>query len=323
MLDACGRTIDYVRISITDRCNLRCVYCMPEEGVSCLRHADILTFEEIERVVRALQRLGVRYVRVTGGEPMARLGCLELVERIHWIPGIEEIAMTTNGILLDGQVKRAKQAGLDALNISLDTLDPEVYRGITRGGELGKVLRVIDDALATGLRVKINAVPVRGWNEAGLTGLAALARERDISVRFIELMPVGCGAALSPIPSDELEEKMTAVFGPLTKDESHHGYGPARYVRPAGFQGSIGFISPMSHEFCDRCNRVRLTADGFLKLCLNHRAGLDLRALLRDGISEEGLETALREAIARKPRRHGFSEAIDDREERRMNEIGG
>lgn len=323
MLDACGRTIDYVRISITDRCNLRCVYCMPEGGVTCLQHEDILTFEEIERVVRALQRLGVRYVRVTGGEPMARRGCLELVERIHHIPGIEEIAMTTNGILLDGQVARAKQAGLTALNISLDTLDPEAYRRMTRGGELEKVLRVMDDALSAGLRVKINAVPVREWNEAGLTELAELARERDICVRFIELMPVGCGAGLSPIPSDELEEKMTAAFGAMPRDESHHGYGPARYVRPAGFRGSIGFISPMSHEFCDRCNRVRLTADGFLKLCLNHRAGVDLRGLLREGISEAELETALREAIARKPKRHGFTEDIDDREIRRMNEIGG
>ena len=323
MLDACGRTIDYVRISITDRCNLRCVYCMPESGVSCLKHEDILTFEEIERVVRAMQRLGVRYVRVTGGEPMARLGCLELVERIHRIPGIEEIAMTTNGILLDGQVARARDAGLDALNISLDTLDPETYRRITRGGEVDKVLRVIDDALAAGLRVKINAVPVREWNEAGLTELAAMARDRDISVRFIELMPVGCGAGLSPIPSDELEARMAAAFGVLERDESHHGYGPARYVRPVGFRGSIGFISPMSHEFCDRCNRVRLTADGFLKLCLNHRAGVDLRALLREGVTDAGLERTLRDAIVHKPRRHGFTEEIEDREIRRMNEIGG
>ena len=323
MLDACGRTIDYVRISITDRCNLRCVYCMPQEGVACLRHEDILTFEEIERVVRALQRLGVRFVRVTGGEPMARLGCLNLVERIHHIPGIEEIAMTTNGLLLDGQVARAKEAGLDALNISLDTLDPDTYRRMTRGGELEKVLRVMDDALAAGLRVKINAVPVREWNENGLTALAALARDRAICVRFIELMPVGCGAGLSPIPSDELEAQMAAAFGPLSRDESHHGYGPARYVRPEGFQGSIGFISPMSHEFCDRCNRVRLTADGFLKLCLNHRAGLDLRKLLREGVDGEELESALRDAIAHKPRRHGFTEDIEDREIRRMNEIGG
>ena len=185
------------------------------------------------------------------------------------------------------------------------------------------MLRVINDALEAGLRVKINAVPVRGWNEAGLTELAAMARDRDICVRFIELMPVGCGAGLSPIPSDELETQMAAAFGPLSRDESHHGYGPARYVRPAGFRGSIGFISPMSHEFCDRCNRVRLTADGFLKLCLNHRAGLDLRKLLREGISEAELEAALREAIAHKPKRHGFTEDIEDREIRRMNEIGG
>ena len=322
MLDACGRTIDYVRISITDRCNLRCIYCMPQEGVTCLGHGDILTFEEIERVVRALQHLGVRYVRVTGGEPMARLGCLDLVDRIHHIPGIEEIAMTTNGILLDGQVSRAKQAGLNALNISLDTLDPDAYRRMTRGGELDKVLRVINDALEAGLRVKINAVPVRGWNEAGLTELAAMARDRDICVRFIELMPVGCGAGLSPIPSDELEAQMAAAFGPLSRDESHHGYGPARYVRPAGFRGSIGFISPMSHEFCDRCNRVRLTANGFLKTCLQYDKGVWLRPLLSG--SDETLEAAILTEVRDKPAAHQFAKGqVAGGERHIMSQIGG
>ena len=293
--------IDYVRISITDRCNLRCIYCMPQEGVTCLGHGDILTFEEIERVVRALQHLGVRYVRVTGGEPMARLGCLDLVDRIHHIPGIEEIAMTTNGILLDGQVSRAKQAGLNALNISLDTLDPDAYRRMTRGGRAGQGASGDKRCPGSGAAGKDQCRSCPGVERSRLTELAAMARDRDICVRFIELMPVGCGAGLSPIPSDELETQMAAAFGPLSRDESHHGYGPARYVRPAGFRGSIGFISPMSHEFCDRCNRVRLTADGFLKLCLNHRAGLDLRKLLREGISEAELEAALRRPLPISP----------------------
>ena len=323
MLDDCGRRIDYLRISITDRCNLRCVYCMPEGGVSTLRHSDILTYEEILRLTGLLTRLGVRHLRVTGGEPMARRGCLDLVRRLHGLRGVETIAMTTNALLLRGRVAEARAAGLDALNISLDTLDPATYAAMTRGGRVEDVLSVIDDAVSLGMRVKVNAVPVRGMNDHQLAALAALARDREIHVRFIELMPVGCGAGLSPVPSDEVLARMEAAFGPLAPDTARHGFGPARYVRPEGFAGSIGVISPMSHEFCDTCNRVRLTADGYLKLCLNHQAGLDVRALLREGADDAALLEALRAAIARKPSRHGFLEEIGDREERRMNEIGG
>ena len=323
MLDDCGRRIDYLRISITDRCNLRCVYCMPEGGVSTLRHSDILTYEEILRLTGLLTRLGVRHLRVTGGEPMARRGCLDLVQRLHGLRGVETIAMTTNALLLRGRVAEARAAGLDALNISLDTLDPATYAAMTRGGRVEDVLSVIDDAVSLGMRVKVNAVPVRGMNDHQLAALATLARDREIHVRFIELMPVGCGAGLSPVPSDEVLKRMEAAFGPLAPDTARHGFGPARYVRPEGFAGSIGVISPMSHEFCDTCNRVRLTADGYLKLCLNHQAGLDVRALLREGADDEALLEALRAAIARKPSRHGFLEEIGDREERRMNEIGG
>ena len=323
MLDDCGRRIDYLRISITDRCNLRCVYCMPEGGVSTLRHSDILTYEEILRLTGLLTRLGVRHLRVTGGEPMARRGCLDLVQRLHGLLGVETIAMTTNALLLRGRVAEARAAGLDALNISLDTLDPATYAAMTRGGRVEDVLSVIDDAVSLGMRVKVNAVPVRGMNDHQLAALATLARDREIHVRFIELMPVGCGAGLSPVPSDEVLKRMEAAFGPLAPDTARHGFGPARYVRPEGFAGSIGVISPMSHEFCDTCNRVRLTADGYLKLCLNHQAGLDVRALLREGADDAALLEALRAAIARKPSRHGFLEEIGDREERRMNEIGG
>lgn len=323
MIDACGRKIDYVRISITDRCNLRCMYCMPEKGVSAMRHDDILTYEEIVRLVRLLARLGVRHVRVTGGEPMARLGCLGLVERIHAVPGIETISMTTNGLLLYGMVPRAKAAGIDALNVSMDTLDPQTYKKMTRGGDVSKVLSVIDDALEAGMRVKINAVPVRGMNDGDLVPLAGMARERDLCVRFIELMPVGCGAELTPVSSDEVRRRIEDAFGPAEEDARKHGFGPAKYIRPKGFAGSIGFISPMSHEFCADCNRVRLTADGFLKLCLNHTAGLDLRAMLRGGADDDTLYAALVRAIDKKPKRHGFEEEIGDREVRRMNEIGG
>ena len=287
-----------------------------------MRHGDVLTYEEIVRTVRALASLGIRHVRVTGGEPMARQGCLDLVERIHAIPGIETVSMTTNG-LLAGRVTWAREAGLDALNISLDTLDPDAYRRITRGGDVAQVLQTMDEALSPGMRVKVNAVPLRDLNEDGLTALAALARELPIQVRFIELMPLGCGAALEPIPSDEIVPMMVSAFGPMQPDAQCHGFGPAQYFRPEGFTGSIGVISPMSHAFCGRCNRVRLTADGFLKLCLNHTAGLDVRSLLRSSAEDSALLEALREAILHKPLSHGFTEAIGDRESRRMNRIGG
>ena len=323
MLDACGRNINYVRISITDRCNLRCIYCMPETGVTSFAHSEILSYEEIIRLVRLLSQLGVHHIRITGGEPMARRGCLDFVSSIHQIEGIESISMTTNALLLHGCVDKAYQAGLRALNISMDTLDPEIYRQMTRGGDVKKVLSVIDDALALGMQVKINAVPVRGMNEEGLCELAALAKDRDLCVRFIELMPVGCGANLTPIPSDEVREMMIAAFGECGEDKQKHGFGPAKYIHPQGFKGSIGFISPISHEFCAECNRVRVTADGYLKLCLNHTAGADLRAMLRSGASDDALLDVLRSAILRKPTRHGFEENISDREVRRMNEIGG
>ena len=323
MIDHCGREIDYLRISITDRCNLRCIYCMPEAGVRTMAHEEVLSYEEIARITRLMAGLGIRHIRITGGEPLARMGCLDLIGKIHAVDGIETISMTTNGLMLRGRMEQAKAMGLTALNISLDTADPQTYRTMTRGGDVCAVLETIDQALACGLKVKINAVPVRGYNDEQLTDLAAMARTRPISVRFIELMPVGCGANLEPVSTGEVEKKIEAAFGPLLPDDSLHGYGPARYVRPEGFMGSIGFISPMSHEFCGACNRVRLTADGYLKLCLNHTAGLDLRAMMRGGADDATIEAAIRDSIEHKPVRHGFLEDIGDREVRRMNEIGG
>lgn len=323
MIDSCGRSIDYLRISITDRCNLRCVYCMPEAGAESFSHDDVLRFEEIVRVVRLMTDLGIKHLRLTGGEPTARRDWPRLVEMLNALPGIETISLTTNGLLLDGQVSRLPAMGISALNLSMDSLDPDIYRRMTRGGDVSQALRVLEDALSAGLRVKINAVPVRGLNEDGLPQLAELARKRPVDVRFIELMPIGCGRGLSPIPSDEILRRMEAAFGPLVPDGTAHGFGPARYGKPAGFCGSLGVISPLSHAFCDRCNRVRLTADGYFKLCLNHTAGLDLRALLRGDVTDEALLHAIRGAIERKPARGGFYDALEDPESRRMNAIGG
>ena len=323
MVDDLGRHIDYLRVSVTDRCNLRCVYCMPEGGVPSLRHEDILQFEEIARIVRVMTGLGIRHVRLTGGEPMARRGCLDLVRELSALPAVESVAMTSNGILLRDRVGEARDAGLTALNLSLDTLRPETYARMTRGGDVNAVLQTMEQAIAAGLRVKLNVVPVRGCNDDELTELAMLAKDRPVCVRFIELMPLGCARALHPIPQDEVLARLREAFGTLEEDLAPHGHGPARYWKPEGFAGSVGMIGALSHTFCADCNRVRLTADGRLKLCLNHTKGLDLRALLRGGTSDAELEAAIREAVKTKPECHGFGASVADREARRMNEIGG
>ena len=323
MIDLQGRSIEYLRLSVTDKCNFRCVYCMPEDGVQCLRHEELLSFEELARVVRLMAGLGIHAVRLTGGEPMARRGCLDLVRLLHQIPGIDRLAMTTNGSLLRGRMAEARDAGLDAVNISLDTLDPERFRRMTRLGDVETVTAALREAVDAGLRVKVNAVPVRGLNEDGLCAVAELARDLPVDVRFIELMPIGRGALLRPVPGDEVWARMERAFGPLRVETARHGYGPAVYGRPEGFMGSIGFISAVSHAFCDRCDRVRVTPEGSLKLCLDHQAGLDLRQLLRGGASDEELTEAMRQAILHKPLHHGFSGTIDDKEHRRMDQIGG
>ena len=323
MKDRQGRNIEYLRVSVTDRCNLRCLYCMPETGGGAAARDGLLTFDEIRRVVTAMARLGVHSLRLTGGEPMARPGCLELVGLLKRVPGIRRVAMTTNGILLRGRVAEAAAAGLDALNLSIDALNPDLYRKMTRGGELSEVLATLDEALALGLQVRLNAVTVRGLNEGELVPLAALAERLPVDVRFIELMPVGCGRAFMPIPGDAVKARLERAFGPLQPVEGRRGDGPAVYCRPAGFAGCIGFISPLSHGFCDRCNRVRLTPEGWLKLCLNRSTGLDLRALLRGGCDDGALADALRLAILEKPDGHGFGEAIPDRECRGMHQFGG
>ena len=320
MLDQFGRTIDYARISITDRCNLRCVYCIPESGVTLFDHADALTFEEIVRAVRLLANLGIRHIRVTGGEPMARRGCLTLIEKIASVPGIESVSMTTNGLLLRGHVREAMDAGLSSVNISIDAVDPVLYEKITRGGDVHTAIEALDEAVGAGLHAKVNAVPVRGANDCDLANVARLAQHRPIAVRFIELMPVGCAKTLSPIAADNVRALLERELGELHPDTKTRGHGPAVYAKPDGFMGSVGFIGALSREFCAGCNRVRLTSDGQARLCLNRPDGLDLRALLRCGEGDAAIQSALQSAIYNKPARHGFGETGDAR---RMNEIGG
>ncbi len=328
MLDKLSRDINYIRISITDRCNLRCRYCMPEDGVASLPHREILRFEEILRLARILGALGIRRYKITGGEPLVRKGCPELVADLKALPLTEQVTLTTNGLLLQAQMPRLRAAGLDAVNISLDTLDQEKYRSITRGGNLSQVREGLDAALAAGIpKVKINCVPQLGFNEDELLDLALLAKELPISVRFIEMMPIGEGSGYAPVSGDALLARLTQAFGPLEQVCANDlGNGPAVYYRPSGFKGLLGLINAVSHAFCHRCNRLRLTADGFLKLCLYYQDGLDLKTLLRSGAADGEIAAAIRDKVAQKPTSHHFGEQQpgDARlEAGRMSDFGG
>ncbi len=319
MRDALGRTIDYLRVSITDRCNLRCRYCQPD-GVEPVGHADILTYEEIERLAGVFVSLGVTKLRITGGEPLARRGWFELLERLRRVPGIERLTMTTNGVALTPWIEHLAALKLDGLNISLDSVDRAVYAHMTGCDALDEVLTALDAALDAGIPVKLNCVPVRGVNEHGLVGVAALAEARPVDVRFIELMPMGAGAALAGMSGDEVLERLAARYPGLAPDPARPGSGPARYYRAPGLAGRIGFIDALSHRFCADCNRVRLTSQGYLKLCLGRDDGLDLRALLRGGADDGELRAQIERAVRAKPACHAFERAACPEG---MSHIGG
>jgi cyclic pyranopterin phosphate synthase len=337
--DSHGRRIDYLRISLTDRCNLRCVYCMPEEGVEWKPHADILSFEEIERFTRIAAEQGIGKIRLTGGEPLVRHGVPDLVRALLAMPGLQSVALTTNGILLPRYAEELRNAGLSRVNISLDSLDPEVYAQITRGGKLSEVLAGIESAFEYGFApVKLNVVVVRSLVQ-DLLGFARMTMERPMHVRFIEYMPVGAaeeGAGChgtsggwtreDTVPSDEVIECVSAAgvaagLGELLaveRDDAPGGWGPARYYRFAGGQGTVGVISPLSHHFCGECNRLRLTADGKLRPCLFSDEEIDVRTALRTG-TDEDVRDVVRHALHIKP--EGHHDRIGT--ERRMSQIGG
>ena len=324
MIDQYGRDIDYLRVSVTDRCNLRCVYCMPAEGVPPVAHADILTFEEIVRICRCAAGLGLRHIKLTGGEPLVRRGVVKLVRALRELEGVEQVTMTTNGILLGEQAQALKQAGLDAVNVSLDTLDQEEFSRITRGGRLQTVLDSIDRALDAGLRLKLNCVPAGSGAEEQVPRLAELARLRPIDVRFIELMPLGLGSTAGGLSGDRVCALREKSCGRLAPCSGRLGNGPAVYVQAEGFAGRFGLIRAISHKFCKSCNRVRLTPTGFLKLCLQYDLGVDLRSQLRSGIGDAQLTALLRETIAQKPAGHQFGmDQGAHLEQRGMSEIGG
>ena len=325
MKDSYRREINYLRVSVTDRCNLRCVYCMPPEGVKAAPHGEVLTFEEIETVVRAAAAVGVKKVRLTGGEPLVRRGLEELVKRLSGIPGIDDLALTTNGILLPEKATALKDAGLKRVNISLDSLVPERYREITRGGDLSLVLAGVRAALEEGLHpVKVNTVVIRGFNEDEVVEIARLTVDEPLHVRFIELMPIGSlgdWTAGRFVAAADIISVLSAELGTLVPAKEPKGGGPAKYYRLRGAAGTVGFITSMSEHFCQECNRLRLTSTGGLRPCLYDGGEFDLRAPLRRGAGVEEIAGLIEAAVAAKPDRHHLLDGWRDR--RVMSQLGG
>ncbi|HWJ02030.1 MAG TPA: GTP 3',8-cyclase MoaA [Verrucomicrobiae bacterium] len=326
MNDAFQRNINYLRISVTDRCNLRCVYCMPEDGVQLAGHDEVLSIEEIVKIVQSAVMVGIRKVRFTGGEPLVRKGIINLIKSINQIPEIDDIALTTNGILLAEMAADLKKAGLKRINVSMDTLSPQKFSQITRGGQLSKVWLGIEKARDAGFDpVKINTVMIRGFNDDELWDIVDLSRKLPLHVRFIELMPIGASefwAGDSYISTNELIQNIGKKYE-LVPVKEVAGSGPARYYRIPGALGTIGFISPISSHFCSECNRLRLTTEGQLRPCLHSPREIDLRSPLRSGASKPELANIIREAINSKPEKHDMSVTGWEGNRRVMNQIGG
>jgi GTP 3',8-cyclase len=326
LIDGFSRPITYLRVSVTDKCNLRCVYCMPEEGLPWLRREEILSYEEIVEIVRAAASLGVRTIRLTGGEPLVRRDLHRLVAAISAVSGIDDVALSTNGLLLEDQLPGLLAGGLRRINLSLDTLQADRFEAIARRPGMDAVLSGLDAAIAAGLTpVKLNCVVMRGRNDDELADFAALTRDRALFVRFIEVMPVHENRELAReayVSSDEILERISAI-GELLPVKGPPGNGPARYFAFPNAAGAVGVISPLSHDYCERCNRVRLTADGRLRLCLFGDYALDLRSPLRAGATTDELAGLLRSAMLIKPERHHLRLGETASRMRAFSEIGG
>ncbi len=323
LTDTFGRTINYLRLSVTDRCNMRCVYCMPADGIPLLTHNDILSYEELLLVAKTAVASGIEKIRVTGGEPLVRKGIVPFLTRLAAIPGLRQLVLTTNGLYLDEMAGSLRQAGVQRLNISLDSLQPETFAGITRGGDLHRVMAGIAAAEQAGFPLKINMVVMRGVNDGEILDFAAMTLERPLTVRFIEYMPA--------IQADNWEEFIVPGesildqigrrfrFTPLERDGLA---GPARTFRIEGAVGTIGVITPVSGHFCGECNRIRVTAAGRARGCLFADTGCDLKPFLTRG-DEAGLAAALRAIVAHKPGRHSLAAAEQQHTPFAMSAIGG
>ncbi len=324
MIDGNGRNIDYIRISLIDRCNLRCVYCMPEEGVDLVPHEEILEFEEILRLARVFAALGIKKIKLTGGEPLVRKNVAYLVKELKKIPGITKVTITTNGLLLKEQMKDLSEAGIDGINLSLDTLDRTVYEKIARRDKFLQAMEGFEEALKyPNVCLKINCVPM-GIEGQDILSMAELAKKYPVHVRFIEMMPIGLGKQFEFCSEESILEGLRERYGDYQSFEGTLGNGPGHYYNFEGFQGKIGFISAISHKFCSSCNRVRLTSQGYLKSCLQYDIGRDLKELLRSGATDEEVKAAIEAAIMKKPMGHQFEKTVEEHGEAHlMAQIGG
>lgn len=324
MQDKLGREINYLRVSVTDRCNLRCRYCMPQGGVELTEHREILTLEEIGHLVDIGCALGINRVRITGGEPLVRRGLVNLVEHIAANPLVKDLSLTTNGTRLSAMAADLKQAGIQRVNISLDTLDAEKYRYITGGGELKEVLRAVDSSLQQGFSpVKINMVLIKDFNDDEIERFVDWAVDKPVHIRFIEFMPVGDLEFWNRsrwIPSADILEKLNNKYH-LQPARGLIGAGPASVYHPAGAQGTVGFITPMSSHFCHTCNRLRLTAQGMLLGCLHGKEGVDLKEPMRQGADDAALKRLFEQAVSMKPRGHQMEQGWG--KDSTMSQIGG
>jgi cyclic pyranopterin phosphate synthase len=327
LVDTQNRRIDYLRVSVTDRCNLSCIYCRPRASLKLLSHDDILRYEEILRVVGVAASLGISHVRVTGGEPLVRRAILDFIGAVRDIRGITDISVTTNGLLLGEMAEGLRLAGISRLNISLDSLRPERFAQITGSDSWDLVWQGIAKAEACGFSpIKINMVPVKDVNDDEVVDFARLTLERPVHVRFIEFMPIGARDRWRTdvcVRSDEIRAAIERAFGPLEPAGGEAGAGPSRNHRVPGASGVIGFISPITKHFCDSCRRLRLTADGKIRPCLLSDTEIDLKAPLRGGCSDAELERLLRLALEIKPERHYIAESSGGCFERTMSGIGG
>jgi GTP 3',8-cyclase len=330
MLDQYKRNINYLRVSVTDRCNLRCTYCMPKEGLSQIGHDDILRYEEIHRIIRIAAGLGITKVRITGGEPLVRRGVAEFVASLRTIPELKDLSLTTNGILLEGCAENLFAAGIRRINVSLDSLDAEKYSRITRGGDIQAVIQGIRKVRETGFSpIKINIVVIKGFNDDEILDFARLTIENPYQIRFIELMPLGHAGIENNgrYLSNTIIKKRIETFGRFAPVEGQENGsdGPAQIYHLAGSQGEIGFISPVSNHFCRTCNRLRLTADGHLRACLLSDDETDLKIPLRSGCNDETIQKLIRGAISRKPEQHTItcSERHIKKCMKEMQAIGG
>jgi GTP 3',8-cyclase len=325
LLDPFKRRINYLRISVTDRCNLRCRYCMPEEGIPLITHGDILSYEEIFRIARIYAAEGISKVRLTGGEPLVRKGMVEFIARLSEIEQIEDLSLTTNGVLLKAIAGDLKNAGLKRVNISLDSLKKERFKGIARKDEFDRVWEGIEEALRVGLYpVKINMVAIKGMNDDEIESFAKLTLHLPLTVRYIEYMPAGNGerwddTTLLPIP--QIKARVEKL-GNLVALSSDRWDGPARRYRLEGAVGEIGFIGAVSSHFCNDCNRLRLTADGKVRACLFSDEEIDLKEILRKGGSDQDLKEQLFIALGKKPARHQIDQKFK-KCQRNMSAIGG